>query len=601
MNRFISDVSDDQRIEHATTLSYVLGKNGEGLSTSQQIAHSCIHGANSEVVGENLLEGKIKEQKKANSNKTKVFCSVSLNESERRKLIDAFPEFLLSFESASCSLHCFAAETRNLMLRHCVNIMGISQTSKPTDFDNKYTKKNYDAVLKDVGANPDFWISNFYSNVHLCCPVIDGRDDSRLASVYTKHISRRARFLDLKRSNLNKKKSEDLQKKLTNLEKKVQLGEMYFSSSRYRCSELSQHCAVRSPFLLFTHSSYDMTMLEIVTAMDTADATSAYGFFHFSPIVLTSSSGTLPNAKMNFQKFISRGKEFIRFYFENDTQLAYIHNFKTYLDILKTTTKYTNDGTVCYKVEIQFFDELDILQFNINRAVSSYHGQRKETIFRPLTMIGDKYTVIYSWMYSTVPSTSKCLLIKSDQAHLYPVRLVCPRRFFNDLLSYAMMLPSGKFTVENLYVAACHFNNKEVINGVSITERADRLDPKTCYEITAAVYMIAYVHIFETTKAMSLIKKDQESVREYYRKDTISRLCSSALWSNIASNLFGFKRDDLDFKLLENKNHHKSGYFDNLLTVREKFPLIFSDSVRAMNLAEEVYLYDTAHRDGKNL
>lgn len=81
------------------------------------------------------------------------------------------------------------------------------------------------------------------------------------------------------------------------------------------CKLRSQDCTVKAPYLLFLHSTYDMTITDIADSMTSSNALEGVGSFIFNTIILEDDSGMLPGIEVYFEKYEVGGKLRIRFFF----------------------------------------------------------------------------------------------------------------------------------------------------------------------------------------------------------------------------------------------------------------------------------------------
>lgn len=219
---------------------------------------------------------------------------------------------------------------------------------------------------------------------------------------------------------------------------------------------------------MFVHSTYDMTPTDIADAMYVANASIAKGCFHFSPQVLLRTSGTLSNG-LQFRRFVRTGIRTttrIRFFFENDPQNGYEHDWKTYLALVacfRLTSSLHRERPVHYTLAYDTFAN-NVLSFTIHRIVSDL-----VPMSRPFRVLTDpdlaRHAILYYWRFESLLSDS---FFDKPSNHMKPIRLVVPVTLLHRLLSYADGLPDAKFTIKNILVAGSAFNSREVISGQSV-------------------------------------------------------------------------------------------------------------------------------------
>nr|QVG74709.1 RNA-dependent RNA polymerase [ssRNA positive-strand virus sp.] len=436
-------------------------------------------------INEMIVNGTIEEMREelnAASKLREVFVYQKLSKDDQDKLRKSFCVFNLNFTRATdCSGHPFWRAHRFLSEQKLLLSAGITKFSKPT--------KGFDAIYKDVGGNPCTHLSRKEFYVHTCAPLLSNNDDKRI-SVYKEKLRR-------------------LSKKFLNPAAELHLN----SDRRVICHNKSQNCHIKAEVLIFLHSVYDMSNSDIANAMSSANALSGFGCFHFSPIVMYQDSGHISNG-MWFSKYMSNGRLRIRFFYENDNQEGYDHDWNCYVSFLRTFRIRSSDNKF-YNVQ---FDttENDTVFFSIRRCINGTIPLSRP--FRVITNpeLEDKY-IIYYWRWETLNPGTSCF------SHMRPIRLIVPKKLYNKLIAFADTLPESKFTVKNILVAANSFNTREIISGQSVGV-IDPIDPDTLKHLAHLVFLLVYISNYECSKALSAILSDEEYVREMSDKGFITRL-----------------------------------------------------------------------------
>lgn len=442
-----------------------------------------------EKIGELLVNAKLDEVKEDLNTMSKlreVFVYQKLSKDDQDKLRKSFCMFNLNFTRAhDCSGHPFWRAHRLLSEQKMLSLAGITKYSKPAN--------GYDCVYKDVGGNPTTHLNRRNIYVHTCAPLLSHNDDKR-HSAYKEAIRR-----------WNKDKNNSVFK--LHVE----------GNARVICHKKSQCCDIKAEVLIFLHSTYDMTPLDIANSMSSASALTAYGCFHFSPIVLYQSSGEISNG-MWFSKYTRSGRLRIRFFYKNDNQEGYDHDWITYVALIRSFRIKADNGDV-YNVQ---FDttENDTVYFVIRKSINGYIPPSRPYRVFTNDMLEDKL-IVYYWRWETVTESERPRL-----PTMVPLRLIVPRRLYNKMIAFADTLPESKFTVKNILVAATSFNTREVISGQNVGT-VDPIDPITLKHLAHAVYLLVYISNYECSKALSLILADEDDVRKVSRKGFFSRLFSS--------------------------------------------------------------------------
>nr|QVG74712.1 RNA-dependent RNA polymerase [ssRNA positive-strand virus sp.] len=442
-----------------------------------------------EKIGELLINAKLDEVKEDLNTMSKlreVFVYQKLSKDDQDKLRKSFCMFNLNFTRAhDCSGHPFWRAHRLLSEQKMLSLAGINKYSKPAN--------GYDCVYKDVGGNPTTHLNRRSVYVHTCAPLLSHNDDKR-HSAYKEAIRR-----------WNKDRNNNVFK--LHVE----------GNARVICHKKSQCCSIKAEVLIFLHSTYDMTPLDIANSMSSASALTAYGCFHFSPVVLYQSCGEISNG-MWFSKYMRSGRLRIRFFYKNDNQEGYDHDWVTYVALIRSFRIKADNGDV-YNVQ---FDttENDTVYFVIRKSINGdIPPSRPYRVFTN-EMLENKL-IVYYWRWETVAESDRPRL-----PTMVPLRLIVPRRLYNKMIAFADTLPESKFTVKNILVAATSFNTREVISGQNVGT-VDPIDPITLKHLAHAIYLMVYISNYECSKALSLILADEDDVRKMSRKGFFRRLFSN--------------------------------------------------------------------------
>nr|AQM55436.1 hypothetical protein 1 [San Bernardo virus]AQM55439.1 hypothetical protein 1 [San Bernardo virus] len=422
----------------------------------------------------------------AKRNQKRVFVKELLSKEDQDKLRRTFCMFNLDFTKASnCSGHPFWRAHRKLSEMRMLNSARITPTCRPS--------VGYDVVYKDVGGNPTTHFSRNEEYVHTCAPLLSNNDDKR-RSAYKEVLRRTDRDNKCVRLHLEQ-------------------------NSRVICNRRSQNCAIKAEVLIFLHSSYDMSAEDIADSMHRADARVAYGCFHFNPRVLYEKEGKLSNG-MYFKKLVVNGRLHIRFWFENDNQEGYEHDYLTYLSLVRTfRIKSTCKKNPRY-YNVQFdVTEDDTTFFTIRHSDNG--NIPRSNPYRVFTNenLKDKL-IVYTWHWDTLNPGN---FSSSNLSRMRPVRLIVPRKLFHKMCSFADTLPDSKFTVKNILIAGTSFNTREVITGQNVGV-VESIEPSDLKLLAVAVYVITYVSNYESTQCLSNLIDDESRVRDESDNSFLSRL-----------------------------------------------------------------------------
>ncbi|OTF83066.1 hypothetical protein BLA29_000746 [Euroglyphus maynei] len=154
----------------------------------------------------------------------------------RDVLSKSFPNFNLVYDKlGEFHTHPFAACERYLFYLECVNEFGTKSYDK---------KLGYDTLIVTC-----WWLT---------------RADRFLQAV----VNEKKNLIKLHcRTSLTVEKRSSLQHRI----KRTTVAENFLSNTN-RCNSKAQFCSVRAPYIIFAHSSYDMTINDIANIMDCANA-----------------------------------------------------------------------------------------------------------------------------------------------------------------------------------------------------------------------------------------------------------------------------------------------------------------------------------------
>lgn len=425
----------------------------------------------------------------AKSLQQKVFVYQRLEKTEQDRLRRTFHMFNLDFTRATdCSGHPFWRAHRLLSERKMIRDSGIRPGAKPAN--------GYDVIYKDVGGNPTTHLNREETHVHTCAPLLSNSDDKRMSAY---------------KERLRRESGKKLKNRAFTLHRE--------QNSRVICSRKSQNCRIKAEVLIFLHSTYDMSLSDIANSMHRADARTARGCFHFNPRVLYEKEGELMLG-MYFKKFVVNGRVRIRFWYKDDNQEGYEHDFLNYVSLVRTF-RIVSDSTTQprhYNVQFETTDD-DVAFFTIRQSISG--DIPKSCPFRVFTnnALSDKI-IVYSWHWDTLNPGD---ISTTSLSRMRPVRLIVPRKLFNKMCSFADTLPDSKFTVKNILIAGTSFNTREVISGQTIGV-VDPIDPSQLKMLAVAVFVLTFISNYECTKAMSIMIDDEKRARDESDTGFFSRL-----------------------------------------------------------------------------
>nr|UTQ79653.1 replicase protein [Aphis glycines nege-like virus 1] len=416
-----------------------------------------------------------------------------LSSSQQARLQDSFSMFTLDFRKAIDSgPHAFSRAHRECERNFCLNELGFSGTSLPVN--------GYDVCLKDIGGNPLTYLGKEFTNVHTCFPLFDVRCLS--SQLFWKETA----FYAIIWYERKKKKKFLI---------------LCWGDSRSICYKPSQFCGVKSMYVMFLHSVYNITNQDLAAIMYKSGALYGYGCFIFDPIILVTNQGQLEHLECNYLKFYRGRNLFIRFWFENDVQQAYEHLYSDYVQLIRTRSVACSvGGEKHYYLITPREIKNSVLFFSVDKCIEGTIPKSFSTIVYTCDFLKDKL-LLYTYSWNTIGDR----LRGGPGSHMKPIRIIVPKRMFDNLYSYALVLPDGKLTIKNLMTAAMTFNTREIIRGQSVSD-FQRMDPREVQHLVYAIFYMVYVSQYEGSKTLSQLLQSEEKVRKFESRGWVSRFVS---------------------------------------------------------------------------
>jgi len=446
-----------------------------------------------EAFVQSFVQQTVERVKKLSQRKTFAMKEV-VTPAQQKILQDRNPEFNLDFSGATRTIgHQFYAATRKLFFKRVEHIIGVNCHSEPA--------KGYDVIIKDVGANPSKHIGN--ANIHSCCPQLSVTDAKRKAA----YLFTLSNFTPTTENNKAYLKHID-------------------QDSQVICNRRSQSCFIKAPFLTFVHSSYDIRPEDIAASMHAADAETAFLCFHYHPMVQYEESGMFPQG-MQFRKFIVDGRIRIAFFFENDGQNGYDHDYIDYMRLLRMfVIEHKTDTITRYVVEYEGQNNDDTVYCTIRKIHSP--SIPATTTFRVFTdeSLSEKM-IIYYWQWSTLNLGT---FFNTMSNRILPLRLIVPRVLYNLMFAFALTLTDQKFLVKNILKAGQAFNTREIISGQSV-KVPDPIKPCMLNHLAHIIFLMVYIASYECSQTLSKLIDEENRVRNLSNSSFITRFFSNKMRS----------------------------------------------------------------------
>ncbi|APG77795.1 RdRp [Wuhan house centipede virus 1] len=416
-----------------------------------------------------------------------------LTSSEQSILQDSFSCFNLDFkESFDSSPHGFARAHRELERRYIMHQLRITPQSVPVN--------GYDVVLKDVGGNPITHLNRESIYVHTCYPNLSDADDFR-------HSNYLQELRNMKVESMSRQQKKCYRMHIN-------------GDRRVICHDAAQRCDVTSQNVLFLHSVYDITTDELAMIMARADALTGMGCFIFYPEILITQSGEIPHLKCHYAKFRRNKRLMIRFWFENDTQNAYEHDYNTYISMLSSTRiSCEYQGRTHYYHVKPLEIKNNVMFFKVQKSICGTIPASFSTIVYSLNSLRDRL-VLYYYSWDS--------MIAGKKNNLVPIRVIVPHKMYENLYSYALGLPEGKLTIKNLMTAGFTFNSREIINGVSVVDH-ERIPSEDVQKLVHAIFLFVYISQYEASQTTSYLINQEVKIRAFCKKGYFTRFLQNRL------------------------------------------------------------------------
>lgn len=429
-----------------------------------------------------------------------VFLNQRLSDSEKSFLLREFsPPYKLHFSPNPSDIgsHMLYRSLNEIATFRCYDLLPSDENIAP----------GYHVLIKEVGASIPKLIKYKRKHVHACTPNLSVDDSIRITNTQLT-MEQLMRTGDRETRRLTKQ---------------------YNSDPIYRCSNKSQHCFIKSRYVVFAHSSYDCTLTDMANIMDSAEAVYATGFIHFSSKILSSLNHGSDNG-LNW-KIIEVKKEFyIEFWFDNDYQNSYTHHLDTYLGIISATICKSRKGNHYIVQRREVLGGL--LFFSVLKPVVNIP---RSHILRQIPFSDPDHIIVHYYRLQNDPS----LYFYHE---LIPIRIVVPRLYFEKLYSYLELMPEGQFTVQNSIKMATTLANRTVVNGASVSQPFV-IPIETVDNIAYACYFIVYCKRFDHLATLKTLKHYEDLKRNPTLWD---RIC--ILFSKLRNYMVGVKFDKFEME-----------------------------------------------------
>lgn len=392
----------------------------------------------------------------------------ALSGEQEGALSTAFPEFRLQFTRMVGASHPYSAASRNLEVE-----LLLSQLK----YDDTVTVDR-DVYIKDVGGNPARHLCR--RNIHCCCPPLSVRDVSRLMMA----------------RDTAEQRGETL-------------------GPRRLCEHKAQHCAVTARYNMYIHSTYDMTCEDIADSMFISKAIRGVGTYVYHDRMVFQDVGTIPILGAHYTMNVERNTIQFTYYDDQD----YVHNLAEYRRFASSQVIWTSDRTRAYAVYrrnnrngVQFFE-----------IVPTYVDHPQVCSLTVAPDLTRSFYIVNSFRLDTtlrvdVPATDTLPWMSTENSvyQLVRIKILVPKRWFDEVLKYAMTLKEGGFTLTAVQNFARAKESRLIINGKEVQGLAEKFTASVQMDASVAAYMLAFRMRYQGTQTVKILT-NHEKVRRQRR------------------------------------------------------------------------------------
>ncbi|QIX02858.1 RNA-dependent RNA polymerase [Fragaria vesca associated virus 1] len=458
--------------------SYKLGLQGDKLIANTALA--AITDSTS-LFGASLRDDCVKQliadaRKNAQSTIKCVVISQQLSEDDQALLRTLYPEFTIKYNAKSRETHGFAHASRILESSLIMQRLGYYNTAK------KNQKK---IVLKDVGGSRIYHAMKGHCAVHVCAPILSMEDDIRTTTANDVLTNTPNNMNDMQRNSV----------------------ELLKCPSTHYCQNKAQNCNVKAHYMMFVHSLYDMTPSDVANAMTAANTVRAMGSIIFDPLIILTKEGVLPELRVTWKKFYDNNRVAnIKFSFIGDSQPAYVHSYRNYMEWITTTlicdTKY---ATPTYYA-VRMNDNRCGIQFLTMTRLNSAHIPATTTYVDHYLSEALSYSCVTYYQWSETYTLFRMNKMKK-------IKLIVPTILWDQAYDALRQQSDGSFTVNKAHELVMCYNRKTIINGQTVSHK-QKVASNIVDTLANALYVRVYIDKYIASQALTTIMKDVESVRK---------------------------------------------------------------------------------------
>lgn len=427
-----------------------------------------------------------------------------LDEEEKIKLRNAYPELSLKFKNKVYEEHAFSHVSRICERRIMLNRLNVVGNVDKVSLKNS----GYDSELVDVGGRVTQNAFDLLHCTHVENPILSSRDNSRVLSDRASLLNRYNQIINGRPHPMVRFSLPIVENYLNDFTKYADVvsddASMLSSlENQHWCFKKSELCNHRAEKLMFLHSMYDISNQNVANIFQAKNAKFGYGTMLYDFNIFTDAvSGVIKDQKCKWTKHDDK----ITFYFEGDHSHTYTHLLSDYVSKFLYNKFVSTDGTVVVESElvnvrcgVQFFKLVRIdctSNVNILRDFSHHVLQSVEN--------KKYYQITYANPIANNLGSSVNKYIKK--------KIIVSKEYYNKVYSEVLRADNGRFTLNSIINMCTTLNGQININGTDFV-RKNELSADENFEFAHALFLNAFVTKYEnysmTDAMIDQIKTDR--------------------------------------------------------------------------------------------
>lgn len=463
----------------------VLSQNGLDVqNVVNEVLCKQVHGPNS-IVRKGIIDGLCKEVVKTigrDRKCDKLVIPYELNSVEQTKLCNTFSEFSLQFSTAAVGHpHAYSAASRICETQLVLKKLNYWMQKQPS--------VGKVVVVKDIGGNFVTHLERSRDNIHSCCPILDARDSMRFTT----------RLVKLREFKKGRFKCAD--------------------DATFRklvCDRVAQECPITADSVMFVHSSYDMSTVDMADAMDASQALDGMIVVMFDPNILVAAAGEVPHQNCIWRKYTENNVEKIKFSFRNDQSLDYHHVLSTYVKVCTGSVLVSTQGNVYFLEVVDNRNGCLYIRILKNMVPNLPYGKLTHFVW-----LDNREKVMVKY-YDYGVHTCAGSVVQKIRFQYKPMQFLVSRRLYDFALTHLLGMNVNKFSIQSVYEYVRSLNSRVIVNGVDVVG-GDKLSVEEFEAFSCALYCVAYRKRWMGNKLLSEITADEQDQRTKGDKNIVVR------------------------------------------------------------------------------